>query len=116
MALQFYSNLTKAYYNTAEEAEAAEVQYQKEQQEQADRIALLRQERKDAAEELKKVYAARDEKYKEFLESNDEAKKAFAEFKRKFGGYHTTITEYSPVISFNPRQLVDEVWELFKNL
>lgn len=86
MAMKFYSDVTKNFYNSAEDCEKAEVEFK-------EKVALAEAKKKELADakaaEAKKVTEA----FQKVREAQKEYDKLRNDFIKKYGTYHVSFTD-----------------------
>lgn len=88
----YMSELTGKKYNTAEECEAADKKYEEQAALEKKRKDELAAERKAAAHDV-------EEKLKAASEANKAYKEALTNFCKKYGTYHTSISNVDDINS-----------------
>ena len=109
--MKYYSEITKRKYDTVEELESAEAEYEKAKAEKEEAFMQRKKEREEALEQrrLDRAKAAKDleiilgrvsdarkkvnEARQELLQVEKEYQEALRAFCSKYGAYHTTIRE-----------------------
>lgn len=83
--LNYYSTVTRKFYESEKEALEAEQAHEREQAEAAEKAAKLAEERKASAKKVEDAYRA-------VIEAQNEYNKLRREFIDKYGSFHMTFS------------------------
>ena len=112
MAIKIYSDKTKQYYDTVEQAEDAEFAMKKEENRQKilaeQKAEEVKKAKEEAAAERKKMAADIEEARKAMQKAQKEYADKIGDFVKKYGSYHYTSkgTDDIPVLF----DLFDKFW------
>ena len=82
--VRYYSDLTKKFYNKAQDCEKAEKEYQLAQAKKEEELALKSEARKEAAKKVESAYNA-------LVAAKKEYQKQLADFCKEYGYYHISV-------------------------
>ena len=103
MAIKVYSDRTKQFYNSIEEANRAEFELkEKENREKIQKereLALAKEKKEKALAERKAAAEVVEAARKKYLEAQKEYRKALEDFCGKYGTYHYSTTSADEIPS-----------------